>query len=578
MTETSSDPLFTCVKYMVNVTGDEPVMSTEILESLSNSNNPPSPNELAILTGEYKAISRTLLSVDTEINLLQTKLQALKNKRQQLASSMGVYKFILNACRRLPNEILASIFELCVKKDAIEGRLLYSRLWGGAYSDANESPTLNTKRSPWVLGQVCHRWRSLVLSLPDLWTGIDISWAKQPGETHQLFIERRLSLTLQRSQGKPLYILWDARSCSDRAIASMLCSRSLQWKALFIATGIKGLRLLVPYGGAFPSLSSLHLEFTEDEWLEVNENNPIFSIFQDAPALRHVTLVGDDTVTRRLSRQIPWHQITQFTLEGGSWNEYFGSRGNWHDFQILLPHLTNVEELTLDNFEFKPSDSARPPLRLVKLHALHLSQTCRLADDSIAFLLNSLTLPSLRDLSIAPGWDTNQSIIELLDRSACRLEKFTISNMTNLELIDLLRAGQLQTVHDLCLVGREETDPEGYTYMSRVSDMVLDALKFLPPGKTTSRPNIFPHLTELTLDGECYEFWEKWSDKALVEILVSRRDIDQFPPGSVSRLERVWSYGNFVVWDADAVKQLSRLIEEGLIINNGDALAPFRIH
>ncbi|KAF9254824.1 hypothetical protein L218DRAFT_409982 [Marasmius fiardii PR-910] len=178
-----------------------------MLDSLSTSNDSPSPNELATLTGEYEAISRAIPSLDSEITLLQAKLGTLEQQRQELVSSLGVYKSVLNPCRRLPSKILTSIFGLCVKEDVHTRsgvNMLFILGKGGDYCPSS----LDTRRSPWVLGQVCRRWRNLVLSLPDLWSAIEINCRQPPKEIFDPFIERRLSLTLQRSRERPLHILW----------------------------------------------------------------------------------------------------------------------------------------------------------------------------------------------------------------------------------------------------------------------------------------------------------------------------------------------------------------------------------
>ncbi|KAF9254825.1 hypothetical protein L218DRAFT_1082158 [Marasmius fiardii PR-910] len=566
-TATSSSTLFACIKcgFMVDTTDSETVVSTDILESLSTTNDPPSPNALATLTGECKAISRAISSLDSEIALLQAKLGASKRKRREHVSRMDVYKSALNPCRRLPNEILGSIFSICVKEDrslAVDIEKVMK------YSIRDRFPaTLDTERTPWVLGQVCRRWRNLVLSLPDLWTAIDINWDEPPEEIIDPFIERRLSLTLQRCQDRPLFLLWNERSCRDRAVLSMLCSRTFQWKAVSILTGIKGLRLLAPYSGAFPILSTLYLDFAEEQWLELDENHPIFSVFREAPALRHVTLSGDCTIARRMSRQIPWNQITHLTVKGG-W-QWLGNREVmkiWRDFQILLPHLTNLRELTLQFFSFGHLENS--PVRLVNLHTLHLHG--RTPENAIC-LLKSLTLPSLRNLTLDPAWGATSAILQLLNRSACRLEKLEISGLED-DLVALLSAGQLRDVYDFCMTGTIECDSDGTLVPLTVSDAVLGVLKFLPPGRTP-RPNLLPHLTELTLRGR----YREWSDKDLVEMLASRRDIDRFPPRSVTRLQHARFYGSyepcggFVIRDADAARQLRRLIEGGLIINDGDA-------
>ncbi|KAF9260447.1 hypothetical protein L218DRAFT_962604 [Marasmius fiardii PR-910] len=65
-------------------------------------------------------------------------------------------------------------------------------------------------------------------------------------------------------------------------------------------------------------------------------------------------------------------------------------------------------------------------------------------------------------------------------------------------------------------------------------------------------------------------------------MLVSRRDIDQFPLGSVSCLQRFSFYGNSdieadLVQDVDAANELRRLMEEGLVVNNGSATVFLRL-
>ncbi|KAF9263036.1 hypothetical protein L218DRAFT_1077445 [Marasmius fiardii PR-910] len=520
--------------------------------TLFTSNDPPSATELSLLTREYKDTLRTISSLDHDIVLLQQQVHSLQAKQRQLSSSVTFYKHILHPCRRLPNEVLAMIFTTCVDKEGLRTRKPLKPM-----SRSTEFPsTFDTKKSPWILGQVCRRWRYLVLSLAELWTTIDINWEGLPTEISDPFIERRLSLTLQRSHDEPLHVSWGQQSCRDRTFLSMVASRSLRWKSATIRAGLKGLRLLTPYSGAFPILSTLYLDFAEENWLGLDKNDPVFHIFRDAPSLRNVTLTGDWTVTPRLSSQIPWNQVKRFAVEP----DYLET---WRDFQILLPYLTNVEEMTLKRFGF---DGFRDtPLLMERLHTLDL----RTADTlSIDQLLGSLTLPSLHKLVVSSALTATPSILAFLGRSACQLEECGVLSEEGANLVNLLKSESLQTVHTCSIRGTSFTAVENYA----ISDASLSALQLRPSGKS----NLLPHITELDLAGE----HKKWSDKALVDMLASRRDIEQFLPGSVSRLQHVkfseWFptllrlRDVFVMRDAEAASRLRRLVEGGLTINDGD--------
>ncbi|KAF9254823.1 hypothetical protein L218DRAFT_951250 [Marasmius fiardii PR-910] len=530
---------FSCVNcgFTYGVTESETlVQSTSILASLSTSNNLPSAAEWSVLAGESKAISQAILFLDSQIASLQSVMEALERKRQQLKSNLGVYKqFAFNPCRRLPNELLEIIFARCVDADVNVRELLESP------PCTNDFPsTLDTKKSPWVLSQVCHRWRDVVLSLPHLWETVDINWKVPPSHEKSIdyFVFRRLMIALHRSGDRPLNISWNQRSSKPKTFFLALCTKIPHWKSATIRTGFTGLRRLIPFSGAFSMLSDLHLDFTsKEDWMRLDQDDPILSVFRNAPALRHVTLSGDHSATRRLDRQIPWSQITRFSVKNRG-------RNFWRHCEAFLPWLTNVEELTFEQFGFIYRGGTR--VRLERVHTLDVHGVC----SSVYGLLISIAFPSLRKLTIFPAYGATPFILQFLAHSACRLRYLSISD-TGDDLIDLLKGTQLQTVHTISLTGKfgkgnSLWEPEDLT----VSDAVLDALKFLPSTETGT--NVLPHLTDLTLAGRV----KNWSDKALVEMLASRRDIDQFPPRND-------------VEDADAAIQLTELVEGGLVINQG---------
>ncbi|KAK1215205.1 hypothetical protein PQX77_022193, partial [Marasmius sp. AFHP31] len=278
---TPSTLLYSCAGCGLNA-GDnlrETGPASSILDPLSKCNDPPSSLDHAALRREFEALSETIISLNTTIDRLQASIDTLKSKRRELDALSPAYKSVLNPCRQLPNEILAKIFILCVDRDISMLEDAITTLGNSVYPS-----TLDTKRSPWVLSQVCVRWRNLALSLPKLWSTIDLYWTpnlKQP--CHAPFIDRRLAQTLQRAGNRPLSISWRHMSCRDTTF-SVLCSRAFQWKEARIRAPAGGLQMLVPYSDMFFALSSLELYLENEDRAVAQDGNPDpgFSVFRTA--------------------------------------------------------------------------------------------------------------------------------------------------------------------------------------------------------------------------------------------------------------------------------------------------------
>ncbi|KAK1233772.1 hypothetical protein PQX77_003055 [Marasmius sp. AFHP31] len=160
--------LYSCTNCGVPVieNTDEPSHSSDLLNIISATNDLPSSFEADALREEYKDHLRVTALLDQEIAQLQASIAALDGKRKRLSARLPSYKLALNPIRRLPNEILAYIYDLCI--DEMEPN-----------AEAHLFTSLGPLNPQWVLSQVCRKWRSLALSLPLLWTNVGANW-KEP--------------------------------------------------------------------------------------------------------------------------------------------------------------------------------------------------------------------------------------------------------------------------------------------------------------------------------------------------------------------------------------------------------------
>ncbi|KAF5340096.1 hypothetical protein D9758_013164 [Tetrapyrgos nigripes] len=124
---------------------------TSTVESLLDTNLPPHHSSLPALLASCQAADSYVQTVKSQIKHLEDTIATLTEKVDQAASYVTKYKKILHPIRSLPNEVLAEIFFLCT-------------------SDLTNPLCVN--EMPWVLGQVCRRWRDVALSAPKIYSNI----------------------------------------------------------------------------------------------------------------------------------------------------------------------------------------------------------------------------------------------------------------------------------------------------------------------------------------------------------------------------------------------------------------------
>ncbi|KAJ7081011.1 hypothetical protein C8R44DRAFT_823896, partial [Mycena epipterygia] len=223
------------------------------------------------------------------------------------------------------------------------------------------------------LGRICSRWRSVSLSLPELWTNIDRKISLAMVKAH-----------LDRSMPYPLTV---ELGFSDTGSVELLIACSSRWEAADVE--------MKAFMG--PALADVHGRLPALRRLKYNDNNGFqsFGAFAITPALRDVALSG------KASLHLPWAQLERLNLKLSD------SAG-----LTQLRLARNLVELTV---------MGRPYDQLTLTNAMELPHLRTLFIKDGGFLY-SLILPGLEDMYVSMDVSGVPSLIQ---RSACQLKRFT---------------------------------------------------------------------------------------------------------------------------------------------------------
>ncbi|KAJ8089427.1 hypothetical protein PM082_014675 [Marasmius tenuissimus] len=252
----------------------------------------------------------------------------------------------------LPNEILIKIIEICVEEgqDFLEKDVI-SREY------PSESPESDPTRSPWIMSQVCLRWRNLTLSLPYIWTFINLNPRRSDEGWNGL--HSQTALQLERCQDQLLAVFWNGWILpdNDNQALGLTCAKSAQWRRADLIGFFSGFFDFSAHEMTFPELISLRLHLDND--IGGVEPQIIPDSLMNARKLHEITFSGDCAGLRLLSA-LPWAQITHFTAE------HLEENPNWWDtfdncaLYGTLPLLTNVQYCSLEVYKELASFEGQP--------------------------------------------------------------------------------------------------------------------------------------------------------------------------------------------------------------------------
>ncbi|KAJ7213730.1 hypothetical protein B0H12DRAFT_370592 [Mycena haematopus] len=321
-------------------------------------------------------------ALNAKISVLQNSISALRLEQAQVQSRLDSYKYPVLT---LPNEIISNIFTHVPPPYPSCARLT------GA-------------PSPTSLTRVCRQWREIALSLPSLWSAINLS---RNGVSLEQWA-RISELWLKRSRSCPLSIELDARRDGldlMKVLTSVAAHR----------TRLEHLKLvLYPDGLPFlersmPLLRHLDLDLRNDFSYAFT---PVS--FCEFPLLRSVRL--NDTATSWVT--LPWAQLTSIAL-----------------YQMTIPEcvpiLQQTSNLTHCELDLGYSKSFNHDIVI----ALPCLQSLVLTGPDLSGCpsfecLESFNSPAIRHLRISERFLGNKpirSLTEFMSKSGSKLQEVCIT-------------------------------------------------------------------------------------------------------------------------------------------------------
>ncbi|KAJ8073061.1 hypothetical protein PM082_019929 [Marasmius tenuissimus] len=415
--------------------------------------------------------------------ILDSQIEKLREERARLKEQSRLYASILHPIRNLLPEILTEIFRI---RTASYAKELVQDVEGSGSSPGS----LNTHKTPWVLGQVCRTWREVAISTADLWTRVNVPWGKlmeQLSNQRLACLEYDLMLQLERSRTQPLSIAYD--------------------------TGMGPRSTVV---GALPLLLKCHLQ-----WEDVisqgkrsgDEESDVTSAFDDLPSLERLTLVDYVEYLLRSEGQLPWKQVMHYASRESS-----AIPPDVDEQSRILPRLVNVRICVIERIVVINSPGLEPHLNLGFLHTLVLSQLDY--EHPIKRFLDWLILPALRVLRFPQSFDCPRALIDFLDRSSCQLEELVVTDAHSClyktldDFIQVFETSSLQSLHTLGFGCGQPV--VSLHVVGDASDRIFNALV---PTENSPEQTLLPNLQRLILVGPMME----WSDEVLLKMVTARR-------------------------------------------------------
>ncbi|KAH6918244.1 hypothetical protein BKA70DRAFT_1175592 [Coprinopsis sp. MPI-PUGE-AT-0042] len=171
---------------------------------------------------EITTINNILLKVDGMAAQLEMQIEALKAKHAAVSSFAASHRALLSPIRRVPADILTTIFLLC--------------------KESYEKCAMTPDEPPLLFTRVCHQWRELVINTPTLWADFHINIPSCPTSftANASLMQGRaelLKLWLERGSECPLSvsIAFDPNGLSALGVQvladllSLICKHASRW-------------------------------------------------------------------------------------------------------------------------------------------------------------------------------------------------------------------------------------------------------------------------------------------------------------------------------------------------------------
>jgi hypothetical protein len=270
---------------MASCTSSPSAVSTEDMRALWSSGDLLQPSLRARALANIEAMQSKAQHCQLEIDLLLKRVSALREEKKQLQERSDKHAGLLSLVRTLPHDILSEIFIA-----GLSGRpevVFMRRSW------------------PYVVSQVCSRWRKIACATPALWSSIDT-----------------VTKTFRSSDRMTLLMLWKERAGKQEAKyhaspwSTLSLDAIMQTMPVFtteVSLIVHNIRSLD--GLLLPETHTLDLKLYSG-LLNSHVSSSDTSAVQ-APKLRFLKIKGTAAGVFP-PNFLPWNQITRldWTLEG----------------------------------------------------------------------------------------------------------------------------------------------------------------------------------------------------------------------------------------------------------------------
>ncbi|KAF9466780.1 hypothetical protein BDZ94DRAFT_137421 [Collybia nuda] len=325
------------------------------------------------------------------------------SEESKMINSQDKFSGSLILC--LPPEIISEIFIYCVHTE--------QTTFTSDHNSRRANSQVDPFREPILLGNICHLFRDIAMSTPQLWSSIALALHvdRLPEELE------RLNVWITRSRDCLLRI---RLRCSSDSFASQdawvdnppfsvieAISRHCQrWEDIYLVLPMACLSRLNQIKGRVPALRKLTLFRHGQSPLFEYAGLPV-EAFSAAPKLEDVSLFG----VSLSSIMLPWDQLVAF-------------RGYdlWED--EIMSVLKQAPRLLRCTFRAYLGDRA---LSYPALPLQHRLRSLSISEHS--GYTRHLTLPKLQKIKLkADDWCWNpRNMVSLLTRSRCSLERLQLS-------------------------------------------------------------------------------------------------------------------------------------------------------
>ncbi|KAF7361673.1 hypothetical protein MVEN_00510800 [Mycena venus] len=440
---------------------------------------------------------------------------------------------------RMPRDIWEEIFLHCLSASSDPGCVRKSRV----------STTV-----PLFLLQVCSAWRTVALSLPDLWTSLSVvvhdGQAFPPLDVASDWLRRSGDLPLE------LVLCQTNESDGNQELADDILALYMRylprWRdvRLDIANPTYGRSLHPSSHLHAPLLETFHLttcwRMTRNE--EIMQD--LLKMLEGAPRLSSfsVSRLSDLTVSEDTTVAIPWTQLVRLDL------------GFIPSVSACLSIMNSCPNLESCNLIVDPQEGPLPavPIVLSALTSLEL----HIRAGELAALIDCAVFPALKTftLYLQDAYDNHalwpqQSFMDLLERSKCKLARLELHD-TGVQATQFIECLQHESVSGIAeLVIHDSRD---WTWDPVITPQLVQLLTLPRAPDASADGCLLPGLQALDLGKGCWTC----PNGLLTEMIESRW---RTTAPSIARLERVHIDLHLLedVYGPDHVR-LEKLREEGM--------------